>query len=142
MKVEFTTGKKDKKRVGRGISAGQGKTAGRGTKGQKSRTGKKIKIGFEGGQNPLKHRIPKVRGFKSLSKITTSVINVEALNIFKDNEKVTPEMLISKKIIRKADVVKILADGEITKKVSVSGFVLSKKAEDKIKKAGGEILND
>jgi large subunit ribosomal protein L15 len=141
MKVEFTTGKKDKKRVGRGISAGGGKTAGRGTKGQKSRTGKKIKIGFEGGQNPLKHRIPKTRGFKSISKKTLNVINVDAFNVFKDAEKITPEVLYEKKIVKKADVIKILASGELTKKVIVSGFVLSKKAEEKIKKAGGEILN-
>lgn len=141
MKVEFSTGKKDKKRVGRGISAGQGKTAGRGTKGQKSRTGKKIKIGFEGGQNPLKHRIPKVRGFKSISKKTLNVINVDAFNIFKDSEKITPQVLFDKKIVKKADEIKILGSGEITKKVTVSGFTLSKKAEEKIKKAGGEIVN-
>jgi len=142
MKVEFTTGKKNKKRVGRGISAGSGKTAGRGTKGQKARTGKKIKIGFEGGQNPLKHRIPKKRGFKSISKITTNVINVEAFNIFSNGDKVTPKTLFTKKIQKRADRTKILANGEITKKIIVSGFVLSKKAEEKIKKAGGEILND
>lgn len=141
MKVEFNSGKKNKKRVGRGISAGQGKTAGRGTKGQKSRTGKKIKIGFEGGQNPLKHRIPKTRGFKSISRKTINVINVADLNEFKDGEKVTPEILFEKKIVKKADTIKILASGEINRKISVSGFTLSKQAEDKIKKAGGEVLN-
>lgn len=141
MKLELTGKSKNKKRVGRGTASGSGKTSGRGMNGQKSRTGFNIPRGFEGGQNPLKHRTPKLRGFKSLSRGEEAVINVSFLNNFKDGETVSPEALFGMKKIRKVMPVKILGEGELKIKVKVKDCKVSKKAEDKIKKAGGEIIN-
>lgn len=139
MKIEFKARNKKPKRVGRGISAGGGKTAGRGTKGQKSRTGKKIRRGFEGGQNPLIRRIPKLRGFKSMNKGDIYIINVSDLNKFKDGEIINAERLIKERLIPKLGQVKVLGNGDIEKKVTVEAEKFSKQAIEKIKKAGGNI---
>ena len=123
------------KRVGRGISAGQGKTAGRGTKGQKSRTGSKKKPGFEGGQNPLIQRLPKLRGFTSHRAITETVYTGQ-LNEFGatvDNQALFAKGLVSNPYVK----VKLLVNGELTKKVSVSLQQASAGAIGVINKQGG-----
>jgi len=140
MKLDFKTKFKKRKRVGRGISAGGGKTAGRGTKGQKSRSGFKRKRGFEGGQMPLKQRLPKKRGFTKFRQVKFQVVNLSNLNAFKDGELVTPLKLREKGIITKKGPVKILGKGELKKKLKVEVDFLSAKAKDLIKKAGGEII--
>lgn len=129
---------KKAKRVGRGIGSGHGKTATRGHKGQKARTGGGVRPGFEGGQMPLYRRIPK-RGFTNVFKKEFVVVNVKALNDFDDNTRVTPEMLIEKGIIKTIrDGVKILGDGELTKKLEVVAHAFSKSAIEKIEAAGGK----
>jgi len=139
MKIEFKLRNKKKKRVGRGISAGGGKTAGRGTKGQKSRTGKKIRIGFEGGQNPLARRLPKKRGFKS-TKEKNVVLNVSDFNVFKEGTSVNINNLIEKKIINKIQPIKVLGTGKLDKKLKIEANFFSEQAKNKIKKAGGEAI--
>ena len=140
MKLEFKMAKKKKKRDGRGISAGRGKTAGRGTKGQKSRSGFRTKRGFEGGQNPLSQRIPKKRGFKPLKKVKSFIINTTALNKFQEGETVNAKKLKAKGLISGTGPLKVLAKGELTKKLKVEAHSFSKKAEEVIKKAGGEVI--
>jgi len=136
-KLTKTAGK-TKKRVGRGISAGQGKTSGRGTKGQKSRTGKKLRPGFEGGQMPLAQRVPKKRGFVA-KKAKPQTITLNMLNNLKDGEKVTLSTLISSKIVKKTTgSVKVVSTGTLTKKLTVS-IPTTKAAADAIAKAGGKI---
>ncbi|MDD3480812.1 MAG: 50S ribosomal protein L15 [Patescibacteria group bacterium] len=127
---------KNKTRKGRGISAGKGKTAGRGTKGQKSRTGGNIKPGFEGGQMPLKQRIPKKRGFKSRNEKPVTV-TLGRLNRFKDGSVVTEKKLKEEGIISR-DSAKIVDGGELTKKLTIA-LPISKGAAEKVKKAGGKI---
>jgi large subunit ribosomal protein L15 len=104
---------KDRKRVGRGLSAGQGKTAGRGTKGQKSRSGYNIPRKFEGGQMPFSMRMPKMKGFKSQAKKATVISLDELSKLYKKGETVSYESLIEKKIIQKGDKVKVLNNGKL-----------------------------
>lgn len=127
--------KKKKKRVGRGISAGQGKTAGRGTKGQKSRSGYNLPTGFEGGQTPLKMRLPKKRGFFRKKEVL-QIINLDKINDnFKKDEVVSPKTLVQKRLIKSAsDSVKILANGNLEKSLVFEDVIFSKAAEGKIKK--------
>lgn len=126
---------KNKKRKGRGISAGQGKTAGRGTKGQKSRTGKKLRPGFEGGQMPLAQRLPKKRGFTA-RKSKAETIRLERLNVLKDGTTVNVELL-KKESIARTDKVKVVLGGELTKKLTVN-VPATKAAVAMIIKAGGK----
>ncbi|MGZ6005218.1 MAG: 50S ribosomal protein L15 [Candidatus Saccharimonadales bacterium] len=123
------------KRVGRGISAGQGKTAGRGTKGQKSRTGSSRKPGFEGGQNPLVQRLPKLRGFKSHRSIVETVYTgqLNDLGATIDNQNLFEHGLVSSPYTK----VKLIVGGEVTKKVNISLQASSLAATDAVKKAGG-----
>ncbi len=132
--------KKKRKRVGRGIGSGWGKTAGRGQKGQKARSGGGVRPGFEGGQMPLQRRIPK-RGFTNIFKKDISIVNVKALEeSFENGDVVTPEILLEKKVIKKiGDGVKILGNGEISKKLTVKAHAFSKSAVDKIQAAGGKV---
>jgi large subunit ribosomal protein L15 len=130
------------KRLGRGYGSGVGgHTVGRGTKGQKSRTGHKSLVAFEGGNVPFFRRMPKLKGFKSRSKINTQVVNVATISKnFKSGEKITVEKLKEKGFIRKnAQEVKILGKGDITKKVSIEGIKISPSAKEKIEKAGGSV---
>lgn len=130
------TGKKSAKRVGRGIAAGQGKTAGRGTKGQGARTGFRKRPGFEGGQNPLMQRLPKLHGFRSL-KVQAENIYTDQLNNLGakvDNQLLADKGLVSSPYVR----VKLLTRGELTKKVSVSLQAASQSAIEAIQKVGGE----
>lgn len=128
--------KTSSRRVGRGIAAGRGKTAGRGTKGQKSRTGKGRRPGFEGGQNPLMQRLPKLSGFKSIRPKAENVKTSE-LNLFSgtvDNFSLFNAGLVSSPHVK----VKVIADkGEITKKLTVKLQAASHNSVDMIQKAGG-----
>ena len=133
-----------KLRVGRGIGSGKGKTSGRGVKGQKSRSGVAIKS-FEGGQMPLYRRLPK-RGFKSLFKKLTAIINLSSLQSYHDNKKIdlnNPldlKMLIKRNIVNKKFIkLKILGSGEIKSKLDVTANFISKQAKSKIEKAGGKL---
>jgi large subunit ribosomal protein L15 len=138
LNIESTT--KDRKRVGRGIGSGYGKTAGRGTKGQNARTGGNVRPGFEGGQNPLAKRLPKKRGFASLSRIVVQAVNVSALERFKAGTTVDTKMLAEASLIRNANGhVKLLAGGELTKKLTVNVTAASAAAIAAVEKAGGAV---
>ena len=126
-------------RVGRGPGSGNGKTAGKGHKGQNARSGGGVRPGFEGGQLPLYRKLPK-RGFNNKFATVYAIVNVETLNkYFQDGEIVNLETLLAKKIIRKAfDGLKVLGDGELTKKLTVQATVFSAAAKEKITAAGGQ----
>ena len=124
-------------RVGRGHGSGNGKTAGRGQKGQKSRSGGKVRVGFEGGQMPLYRRLPK-RGFKNRNTKEIVGINVEALNRFEDGAEVTIAALVESGLVSNPkDGVKILGNGELTKKLTVKADAFSEGAKAKIEALGG-----
>ncbi len=132
--------KKDSRRVGRGIGSGFGKTAGRGHKGQKSRTGGFHKVGFEGGQMPLQRRLPK-RGFKSLTKKYTAQVRTSELN---DLPVDTIDLLVLKQanvIPGNALAAKIFLSGDITKKLNLSGLLLTNGAKAAIEAAGGIVAS-
>ena len=127
-------------RKGRGPGSGNGKTAGKGHKGQNARSGGGVRPGFEGGQLPLYRKLPK-RGFNN-SKFAKvyAIVNVDALNVFEDGAVVDLDALMAKKIVRRAnDGLKILGNGEITKKLTVKATVFSATAKEKIEAAGGKI---
>ena len=129
---------RDVKRIGRGHGSGQGKTAGKGHKGQKARAGRGFRPGFEGGQMPLQRRIPK-RGFNNIFAAPYTAINVAALNKFEDGAVVTPVELIEAGIIKNIrDGVKIMGNGEITKKLTVRAAKFTATAKEKIEAAGGK----
>jgi len=128
--------KSDNFRRGRGHGSGNGKTAGKGHKGQKARSGAP-RIGFEGGQMPLYRRIPK-RGFTNRNSLEIIAINVSALEKFENGTEITPEVLLAEGVISKiADGVKILGNGELTKKLNVKVNAYSASAKEKIENAGG-----
>ena len=131
--------KKSVKRIGRGAASGQGKTAGKGHKGQKARAGRGMRPGFEGGQMPLQRRVPK-RGFNNIFAKEIAAVNVSALDkAFEDGATVTVDALIEKGLIKKAlDGVKILGNGEISKKLTVQVNSFSESAKQKIEAAGGK----
>lgn len=129
---------KESKRIGRGHGSGNGKTAGKGHKGQKARAGRGMRIGFEGGQMPLHRRIPK-RGFNNIFAEEYVAINVASLNKFEDGAKVDAAALAEKGIIDNANLpVKVLGNGNVTKKVTVEASAFSKSAVEKITAAGGK----
>ncbi|HEX9117613.1 MAG TPA: 50S ribosomal protein L15 [Anaerolineae bacterium] len=131
---------KDRKRVGRGISAGGGKTAGRGTKGQNSRTGGPVRPYFEGGQLPLVRRLPHLRGFKNIWRVEYTPVNLERLNDFAAGSEVTPEALVAAGIIKSArEAIKILGAGELEHPLMVKAHKFSASAREKILAAGGRI---
>ncbi len=126
------------KRKGRGHATGNGKTAGRAHKGQKARSGGGTRIGFEGGQMPLARRIPK-RGFHNIFAKPLESINVSALNKFEDGAVVDAQALLDAGILSKCEYgVKILGNGEITKKLTVNAAAFSETAKEKIEAAGGK----
>lgn len=130
---------KKAKRKGRGTATGQGKTAGRGQGGQNSRSGGGVRVGFEGGQMPLSRRLPK-RGFHNKFSKQYAIVSLDNLNRFEDGTEVTPELLIQEGIIKKElDGVKILANGELNKKLTVRVQKVSKSAAEKIEAAGGKV---
>ena len=126
------------KRKGRGHGSGNGKTGGRGHKGQKARSGGKVRIGFEGGQMPLVRRIPK-RGFTNVYAKPLTAINVAALNVFEDGAVVDAAVLVEKGIISNCPYgLKVLSNGNLTKKVTVKAAAFSEAAKAKIEQAGGK----
>ena len=138
--LRFASGStKNRKRVGRGTSSGHGKTSGRGQKGQNSRSGGGVRVGFEGGQNPLVFRIAK-RGFNNYEFATRyAVINVSDLEKFENGTEITEELLKEMGIVKKLeDGVKVLGEGTLTKKLTVKAHKFSKVAKDKIESAGGK----
>ena len=125
-------------RKGRGPGSGNGKTAGKGHKGQNARSGGGVRPGFEGGQLPLYRKLPK-RGFKNRFAVNYSIVNVAALNKFEDGAVVDLEALLAAKIVRKSlDGLKVLGNGELTKKLTVKATVFSATAKEKIEAAGGK----
>lgn len=127
---------KRKKILGRGSSSGHGKTSTRGSKGQTSRAGRDMYLGFEGGQTPLIRRFPK-RGFTSIFKKEFQILNLDDLKKIKDTT-ITLELLEKKGLIKDRSIpVKVLGDGEIKHAVTIQAHAFSKKAQDKIKTAGG-----
>ena len=132
--------KKNKKRKGRGIAAGQGKTAGRGTKGQGARAGGTKGPYFEGGQLPLVRRLPHVRGFNNIYRIPFATVNLDVLDkLFEANAQVTPEVLLQHGLIDDTQRVKVLGRGELTKALQVSAHAFSDSAKEKITAAGGSV---
>ena len=133
--------RKNRKRVGRGIAAGQGKTAGRGTKGQGARSGGGKGPYFEGGQLPLVRRLPFKRGFTNIFRTEYQEVNVDQLDAhFESGAEITPEMLAEARLIRKADEpVVVLGRGEVKGTYKVQAHRFSKSAEEKIEAAGGTI---
>ncbi len=130
--------KKSVKRIGRGHGSGQGKTAGKGHKGQKARSGKGMRVGFEGGQMPLQRRLPK-RGFNNIFAKKVVTVNVGTLNKFEDGAVVDTAALLEKGIVKNSfDSVKILSNGNLTKKLTVKVSAYSEGAKAKIEAAGGK----
>ena len=133
--------KKNRKRIGRGNSSGHGTTAGRGTKGQLSRAGGGKGAGFEGGQQPLAMRLPKLPGFTNHSRVEYAPINVSRLEeVFEAGETVDTESLVAKGVIKHAFIpVKVLGDGELTTALTVKVDKVSASAKVKIEAAGGKV---
>jgi large subunit ribosomal protein L15 len=129
---------KARKRVGRGIGGKGGKTAGAGTKGQQSRGRGKVARGFEGGQMPLKQRVPKLKGFNNPFRVEYSPVNLDQLAGL-GAATVSPETLVEAGLVRKGSFVKVLARGEITTAVNVTAHAVSKSAEAAIVAAGGSV---
>lgn len=126
-------------RVGRGLGSGNGKTSGKGQKGQKSRSGGGVRTGFEGGQMPIYRRLPK-RGFKNIFADVYAEVNVETLNRFEDGTTVDAVALVEAGVLKNIqDGVRILGNGELTKKLTVVANGFTKTAEEKITAAGGKV---
>ena len=130
--------KKEARRVGRGIGSGLGKTSGKGHKGQWARSGGGVRPGFEGGQMPLTRRIPK-RGFNNVFKKQYSIVNLGALDVFEDGAVVDAAALLEKGVISQCKYgLKVLANGKLTKKLTVQAKAFSDSAKAKIEEAGGK----
>ena len=139
--LTYTKGaRQTRKRIGRGTGSGQGETAGRGENGQNSRSGGGVRLGFEGGQNPLYRRLPK-RGFSNAPfKKEYAIINVEQLNKFNDGDVISNEVLIESGLVSKEkDGIKILGNGTLDKKLTVKANKFSKSAIEAIENKGGSI---
>ena len=129
---------KSRKRVGRGPGSGLGKTAGRGHKGKRARSGGNSPPGYEGGQMPLQRRLPK-RGFRSRNRTTFAVVNLRALDHFADGAIVDPAALVEHGLVRRGHLVKVLAAGDFTKKLTVKAHKFSDSAKTRIESAGGVV---
>ncbi len=127
--------KKKKIRVGRGEGGRRGKTAGRGTKGLKARNS--LRPGFEGGQTPLAMRLPKLPGFKNPNKEEFAIVNLGALQVFDPGTEVSPESLRARGLIRHRGRVKVLAEGDLDRALTVKAHAFSESAKTKIEAAGG-----
>lgn len=130
--------RKDKKRVGRGPGSGHGKTASKGHKGARARSGYSLRAGFEGGQMPLHRRLPK-RGFTNIFKKEYVIVTLEDLNLFENGSTVDSNALIEAGIARHECLIKILANGELTKSLTVQVDKISQGARSKIEAAGGTV---
>ena len=132
--------RKAKTRRCRGLGSGLGKNGGSGSKGQNSRAGGGVRLGFEGGQLPLFRRLPK-RGFKNFGRVEYATINVSDLNRYNDGEEIDITRLISDRVIRKEfNGLKVLGNGELTKKVTIKATKFSASALEKIEKAGAKAI--
>jgi large subunit ribosomal protein L15 len=129
--------KKKKIRVGRGEGGRRGKTAGRGTKGLKARS--KLRPGFEGGQTPLAMRLPKLKGFTNPNKEYFAIVNLSSFEGFDAGSEVTPDSLRERGLIRHRGRVKVLAEGDLDRALTVKAHAFSKSAKEKIEAAGGSI---
>ena len=137
--------RKKKLRKGRGIAAGQGASCGFGMRGQKSRSGRPTRPGFEGGQMPLYRRVPKLKHFEIINQKNFSIVNLDKLSDFKDNDVVNLESLVKKGLIFKPKFpLKILGSGKVNVKLKVEAHAFTKVAKQKIEEAGGscEIINN
>lgn len=135
--MSLTYDRKERNRVGRGPGSGNGKTAGRGQKGQKARSGGGVRLGFEGGQTPISRRLPK-RGFTNINRKEYAVVNVETLNRYEDGTEVTMALLIEDGVVKKELCgLKVLGNGELTKKLTVKAVKFSASAKEAIEKVGG-----
>ena len=131
--------KKNRKRVGRGISAGQGKTAGKGHKGQKARSGGGVKAGFEGGQMPLQRRLPK-RGFRSRFQKEYSIVNLSQLDKLEGVTEINPETFVQQRLVKNfSKAIKVLAKGEIKRGINLKVHAVSEAAKEKIIRTGGRV---
>ncbi len=131
---------RNRKRIGRGDASGHGGTSTRGNKGHKARKGFSLSYNFEGGQMPLARRLPK-RGFTHAKKEYKELINLNRIDRnFKENDTVTPEILLKNGLVRKGKNVKILGDGNLTKKMEIRAHSFSASAKAKIEKAGGKAV--
>ena len=130
--------RKNKKRVGRGPGSGSGKTAARGHKGARSRTGYSAKPGFEGGQMPLHRRLPK-RGFTNIFKSEWTIITLDDLDRFEAGTLVDRQALVEAGVVKKDGLIKVLANGDVTKAISVKVDKVSQGARERILAAGGQI---
>ncbi len=131
--------RKSRNRVGRGQGSGNGKLAGRGQGGQGQRSGGNVRLGFEGGQQPLFRRLPK-RGFNNVNRKEYATVNIESLNRFEDGTEITPELLLELGIIKKElSGIKVLGAGNLEKKLNVKANKFSKSAEQAITAAGGTV---
>jgi len=129
--------RQERKRKGRGIGSGNGKTAGRGTKGQNSRSGGGVRLGFEGGQTALFRRLPK-RGFTNINRKEYAIVNLDTLNRFEEGTEVTPELLIEVGFVsNEKSGIKVLAKGNVEKKLTVKAHKFSSAAKEAIEAAGG-----
>ncbi|MCF6289744.1 MAG: 50S ribosomal protein L15 [Desulfobacterales bacterium] len=134
--------RKQRKRLGRGQGTGHGKTAGRGHKGANSRSGRGVRMGFEGGQMPLQRRLPK-RGFTNIFKKVYAIVSLSDLDRFEAGATVDRDALVKAGLIKKnTTLVKVLANGEITRSVRVAVDKVSQAARDKIEAAGGTVVVD
>ncbi len=130
---------KNRKRIGRGTGSGHGKTATMGHKGQKARSGGSVKPGFEGGQMPLQRRLPK-RGFRPLDRVEYVLVNIGQLDSFDAGSSVDRDAMNAKGLLKKSSLpVKVLANGDLTKPITVMADKFSKSAIAKIEAAGGKI---
>lgn len=130
---------KNRKRIGRGTGSGHGKTATKGHKGQKARSGGSIKAGFEGGQMPLQRRLPK-RGFTPIERIEYTIVNVCQLDVFENDTIIDTAVLVAAGLVKSLNSnVKILGNGELTKKITISAAKFSQSAKDKISAIGGAV---
>ena len=139
-RLSYSKGFKTRKKIlGRGPSSGHGKTSGRGHKGQRSRSGGRKRPGFEGGQMPLIRRIPK-RGFTNIFRKEYAIVNLSSLNHFKKETEINPELLVKEGLVKKnKERIKILADGELKKSLTVKVHAVSENARKKIEAQGGKI---
>ena len=126
-----------RKRIGQGMGSGHGKTATRGAKGQRSRAGSRMRPGFEGGQMPLQRRLPK-RGFTNIFRKHYALVNLKDLTRFGADEKVTPELLVERGLVKKTgDDVKVLGTGELKTALTIAAHRFSKSDLEKIRQSGG-----
>ncbi|WBF52631.1 50S ribosomal protein L15 [Macrococcoides canis] len=129
--------RKERNRVGRGMASGNGKTSGRGHKGQKARSGGGVRLGFEGGQLPLFRRLPK-RGFTNINRKDYAIVNLDQLNRFEDGTEITPALLIETGVVsNEKSGIKVLGNGELSKKLTVKAHKFSASAKEAIEGKGG-----